>query len=137
MKNHSFTPTQILLIKASEDEQTLSMENLPEAILGFHAQQAVEKLIKALLTELNVPFEMTHDLTRLHKLLDAAGESLPLTPIPLRDLNDFSVFYRYDLLFQYAVPEKEDVLATVRLIREHILARIATLSAPPLPPPVQ
>jgi len=80
---------------------------------------------------------MTHDLARLHKLLDAAGESLPLTPIPLRDLNDFSVFYRYDLLFQYAVPEKEDVLATVRQIREHIVSRIVVLSGTPLPPPVQ
>jgi hypothetical protein len=137
MKNHSFTPTQILLIKAAEDEQTLSMENLPEAILGFHAQQAVEKLIKALLSELNIPFEMTHDLARLQKLLDAAGESLPLTPMPLGDLNDFSVFYRYDLIFQYAVPEKEDVLATVRLIREHVVARIAALSGAPVPPPLQ
>jgi hypothetical protein len=49
----------------------------------------------------------------------------------LGDLNDFSVFYRYDLLFQFAVPEREDVLATVRIIREHIVARIAALSVTP------
>jgi hypothetical protein len=80
---------------------------------------------------LNVPFEKTHDLSRLKKLLDAAGESLPVTPMQLGDLNDFSVFYRYDLLFQFAVPEREDVLATVRIIREHIVARIAALSVTP------
>jgi hypothetical protein len=137
MKNRSYTPAQILLIKAAEDEKTLTLENLPEAVLGFHAQQAVEKLIKALLSELEIPFELTHDLARLQKLLNAAGESLPLTPMQLSDLNDFSVFYRYDLLFQYAVPEKEDVLATVRLIREHVVARIAALSAGPQPPPLQ
>ena len=74
---------------------------------------------------MNIPFEKTHDLARLNKLLDAAGEPLPMTPIQLGDLNDFSVFYRYDLLFQFAVPEKEDVQETVRLIREHVLARIA------------
>ena len=131
MKNPSNTPAQILLVKADEDEQTLTMENLPEAILGFHAQQAVEKLIKALVSQLNTPFEMTHDLARLQKLLSAAGESLPPTPMRLGDLTDFSVFYRYDLLFQFAVPEKEDLLATLRLIREHIVARIAALSATP------
>jgi len=35
------------------------------------------------------------------------------------------------------VPEKEDVLATVRQIREHIVSRIVVLSGTPLPPPVQ
>jgi hypothetical protein len=128
MKNPSYTPAQILLIKAAEDERTLTLENLPEAVLGFHAQQAVEKLMKALLSELGIPFELTHDLARLQKLLNAAGEFMPLTPMQLGDLTDFSVFYRYDLLFQFAVPEKEDVLATVRLIREHVVARIAALS---------
>jgi HEPN domain len=137
MKNHSYTPAQILLIKAAEDEQTLTMENLPEAILGFHAQQAVEKLLKALLSELKVPFELTHDLARLQKLVKGSGESLPMTPMSLGDLNDFSVFYRYDLLFQFAVPEKEDVLETVRLIREHVVARIAALSATSETPPLQ
>ena len=82
MKDHSYTPAQVLIIKAAEDEQTLTMEDLPEAILGFHAQQAVEKLIKALLSQLGVPFELTHNLARLESLLDAAGESLPDTPIP-------------------------------------------------------
>jgi len=137
MKNPSYTPAQILLIKSAEDEQTQMLENLPEAVMGFHAQQAVEKLIKALLSELGTPFELTHDLARLRKLHNASGEVLPLTPMQLGDLNDFSVFYRYDLLFQYAVPEKEDVLATVRLIREHEVARIAALAAAPEPPPLQ
>jgi len=107
------------------------MENLPESVLGFHAQQAVEKLMKALLSELKIPFEKTHDLARLQRLLHAAGESLPLTPMQLGDLNDFSVFYRYDLLFQYAVPETEDVVNTVRILREHIVARISALAATP------
>jgi hypothetical protein len=131
MISPSYSPAQILLIKAAEDEKALALDDLPEAIVGFHAQQAVEKLIKALLAQLNIPFEKTHDLARLKKLLDAAGESLPLTPMQLGDLNDFSVFYRYDLLFQFAVPEREDVLDTVRLIREHVVAPIAALSATP------
>jgi len=38
------------------------LEGIPSSILGFHAQQAIEKLIKALLAQLSVPFELTHNL---------------------------------------------------------------------------
>jgi hypothetical protein len=36
---------QILLVKAIEDERALGAPDLSDSILGFHAQQAVEKLI--------------------------------------------------------------------------------------------
>ena len=128
---------QVLLIKAADDEKTLCAPGISESILGFHAQQAVEKLIKALLSHLNVSYERTHDLGRLTTLLLAAGERLPQTPLALSDLNDFAVVYRYDLLFQFAAPDKADMIETVRLIREHIVARITALSATPKPPPLQ
>lgn len=99
------------------------------------AQQAVEKLIKALLAQLNVDFEKTHNLERLQTVLDALGESLPSTPIPLDQLSDFAVIYRYDLIFQFEPPEITELVETVRLIREHVAARIAALSSPPAPPP--
>ncbi len=137
MSNGPYTQAQILLFKAAEDEASLHLDGIPESIFGFHAQQAVEKLMKALLSELSVPFELTHNLGRLETALVAAGESLPATPVPLSELNDFAVVYRYDLLFQFMAPDKADLIETVRLIREHILSRIAALSAPPLPPPVQ
>ena len=99
------TQAQILLVKATEDEMALGAPNLSDSILGFHAQQAVEKLIKALLAQLNVDFEKTHDLERLQTVLAALGESLPPKPIPLDQLSDFAVVYRYDLLFQFDPPE--------------------------------
>jgi hypothetical protein len=120
-----------LLIKAAEDERTLEAGGLSDSILGFHAQQAVEKLIKALLARLNVPFELTHDLGRLQVALASTGESLPATPVPLDQLNDFAVVYRYDLLFQFASPDLAELRETVRMIREHVVARIAALSATP------
>jgi hypothetical protein len=46
-------------------------------------------------------------------------------------LNDFAVIYRYDLLVQSVCPEKTEVIETVRLIHEHILARITALSSNP------
>jgi len=50
------TQAQILLVKAAEDERAIGAPHLSDSILGFHAQQAVEKLIKALLAQLNVDF---------------------------------------------------------------------------------
>lgn len=133
MSTRQLTQAQTLLIKAAEDEQALGAPNLSDSILGFHAQQAVDKLIKALLAQLNVPFELTHNLGRLQVALASAGESLPPTPIPLDQLSDFAVVYRYDLLFQLALPDVGDLTDTVRLIREHVVARIGALSAAPLP----
>jgi hypothetical protein len=131
------TQTQILLVKAAEDEKALHTADLPDSILGFHAQQAVEKLIKGLLAHLGVSFELTHNLGRLQVALDSTGESLPATPIPLDQLSDFAVVYRYDLLFEFASPDVTKLIETVRLIREHVVARIAALSASPPPPPLQ
>ncbi len=125
------TQAQILLIKAAEDESALGAPDLSDSILGFHAQQAVEKLLKALLAQLNVDFEKTHDLERLQTVLAALGESLPPTPIPLDQLSDFAVVYRYDLLFQFDSPDVTELTESVRLIREHVVARIAALSAAP------
>ena len=125
------TQAQILLVKAAEDERALGAPNLSDSILGFHAQQAVEKLIKALLAQLNVDFEMTHDLECIQTALAALGKSLPPTPIPLDQLSDFAVVYRYDLLFQLDSTDVTEMIESVRLIREHVMARIAALAATP------
>jgi HEPN domain-containing protein len=126
-----YSLAQILLVKASEDEQALNAVGNPDSILGFHAQQAIEKLMKALLACHSVPFELTHNLTRLETALRAAGENLPPTPIALSDLTDFAVVYRYDLLSQFGAPESAELIETVRLVREHVVSRIAALSSAP------
>jgi len=60
-----------LLRKAPSDETILRFDTISDSIVGFQAQQAVEKLMKALLTQLDVPNELTHALNRLKILLDA------------------------------------------------------------------
>jgi hypothetical protein len=137
MSERELTRAQVLLLEAAEDEQVIGSPGLADPVRGFHAQQAVEKRLKALLAQLDIPYERTLRLERLVTVLLASGEVLPETTLPLSELNDFAVFYRYDLIFEYAVPELEDVLATVRQVREHIVAHIVTLSDSPHPPPVQ
>jgi len=68
------------LAKAAEDETLLDAVQakleVSDSIYGFHAQQAAEKLLKALLSVHAVRFPKTHDLHELLNLLENAGETL-------------------------------------------------------------
>lgn len=87
--------------------------------------------MKALISARSISFELTHNLVRLTKALQDLGETLPATPVSLSDLNDFEVEYRYDILYQHAASSQADLIATVRIIREHVVARIAALANTP------
>src|SRR2546426_12530399 len=64
---------KLLLRKAKEDEFTV--EKLvpdpasPDEVIGFHAQQAVEKMLKGVLTWRAVRYPFAHDLAALLDLL--------------------------------------------------------------------
>ena len=136
MNGEPYSQADVLLIKASEDEAALRATGNPDVVLCFHAQQALEKLFKALISSHGVLFEKTHDLLRLVKALADLGEVPPVTLVSLSELNDFAVEYRYDLLFQHESPNVVELLETVRLIREFVMNRIAALAQSPLSPPV-
>ena len=67
----------------------------------------------------------------LCKQLEEAGEKLPPVAVALSDLNKFAVIYRYDSIPSLEIPDRPAIIETVRLIREHVVARIAALSATP------
>ena len=67
-----------------------------EEIFGFHAQQAVEKSLKAWLALIGVNFPLIHDLEELFALLKDQGQAVPDIFQSLVDLTDFSVQFRYD-----------------------------------------
>ncbi|MGZ8245564.1 HEPN domain-containing protein [Methylomagnum sp.] len=54
------------------------------SIIGFHAQQAVEKSLKAVLFAHSVGFGRTHDLAQLGRWLSEVGIALPM-PIDALD----------------------------------------------------
>jgi HEPN domain-containing protein len=66
------------------------------SIVGFHAQQATEKSLKAVLFSHRIEFERTHDLVKLAGFLHANNVTLPVTDNQLRRLNPFAVTFRYD-----------------------------------------
>ena len=66
------------------------------AIALFHAQQAVEKSLKAVLFAHGVEFRRTHDLYELADKLEQAGIALPISADDLGQLNPYAVDFRYD-----------------------------------------
>jgi HEPN domain-containing protein len=90
----------LLLRKANADlavTRTLAADADPhDEAIGFHAQQAVEKALKAVLAFSEVPSPRTHDLTYLVELLDAHGIDVPTTIAEPEWLSPWAVTTRYD-----------------------------------------
>ena len=69
-------------------------EDFPSA--AFHAQQAVEKAMKAVLAARGVETSRTHDLMSLGKAVLDAGLPLPVSESDLLRLTPYAVGFRYD-----------------------------------------
>jgi len=97
---HSREHAQLLLRKARQDEFVLEKliadPSSPDEIIGFHAQQAIEKTLKAVLTNWGLSYGRTHNLGEFLKLLGANGFPLPEGFQEMRRLTPFAVDFRYE-----------------------------------------
>lgn len=92
----------------------------PEAhlsIVCFHAQQAVEKSLKAVLFSHQIEFERIHDLVNLSRLLGDHSIVPPAMEDHLRRLNPFAAAFRYDDDMESALVSQEDIAGLVAEIR--------------------
>lgn len=85
MSSPELEPSQLAAILAQKatDEAVAVPEiednsRIADSILGFHAQQAIEMWLNAVLAANSVAFEYTHDLRHLIGLVEAAGLPFPL-----------------------------------------------------------
>jgi len=85
-----------------------------DEIIGYHAQQAVEKAIKAWLCFLDVEYPLTHDVRALMARLAERGIELPEYSDALMDLTDFAVQYRYETLMAGEAIDRDATLDSVR-----------------------
>lgn len=67
----------------------------PVEIVLFHAQQAVEKLIKAVFSLNGVTYRRTHDLAELNELAARNGIAVPIDRELLVRLGPYGVEFRY------------------------------------------
>lgn len=118
-----------LLRLARRDRDTfdllLPLRKAGLAALGFHAQQAAEKALKAVAVLLGLEVPRTHDLAALGQAILDAGTALPLTVDQLRSLNPFAVEYRYDDELIPAI-SREALAATLAAVMDWAEQRAST-----------
>jgi len=99
------------------------LETVPDEIVGFHGQQAAEKLLKAVLAAHGIDFPRTHSIRFLLDLLD----DHELTPPS--DLHGVTELYPFGVQLRYEAPLDEEPLdrAAMRELLERLRAWAATL----------
>ncbi len=89
-----------LLRRAREDLAAVvamaPLESVADVIVVFHAQQAVEKSIKAVLAARGVEFPFIHDIDGLASLCEGAGASLSDELDGADQLTPYAAGLRYD-----------------------------------------
>src|ERR1700750_178786 len=72
-------------------------ERVSDAPVGFHAQQAVEKALKAVIASCDEEFPFTHDIGLLMQICQDAGVKLPADLTEADRLTPYAAAIRYGL----------------------------------------
>lgn len=113
--------------KAEEDlvvaEQILTVsERCPLGPISFHAQQCVEKYIKAFLVLKGIDFPRTHDIAKLVALLPAPARP-PLTPDEQKNLTRYAAVVLYpEEPLPLTRADAEEAVSAARKVREALRA---------------
>lgn len=88
-----------LLARAADDLHALDVlrtADVADAVVGFHAQQAVEKSLKAVLAAHGVEYRFSHDLSYLNDLLAENGIEVPPELREAETLRPWAIELRYE-----------------------------------------
>lgn len=111
------------LRKADQDMTVLEKwrqdPDIAGEILGFHAQQAAEKMLKAILSYKGIEVPLTHRLADLIDLGKDHGIVLTERLEDIRFLTPFAVEFRYDLYEEDEEPvDFEEIFALLKELRK-------------------
>jgi HEPN domain-containing protein len=97
-----------LLARAHDDffvvRRLATDADAPGWVLGFHAEQAVEKALKAVLSSNGIDYPRTHNLVMLAELLRQAQHDLPANSGDFALLVPYAVMLRYEDLSEDEPP---------------------------------
>jgi len=94
-------------------------DGCPTDVVCFHAQQSVEKYLKAFLVSESVDFPKTHDLERLIALLPPRSRPT-LSVEDQGKLTEYATAARYPGWGPIPLSEARRAVATARRVRKHI-----------------
>jgi HEPN domain-containing protein len=123
------------ILKAENDLKTavhtLALgDECPTDTVCFHAQQCVEKYVKALLVSERIDFPKTHDLERLLGLLPIRSRPR-LSPEEQGRLTDYATGPRYPGWEEILLPEARKAVAVARRARKEMRRRLPSESLRP------
>lgn len=98
----------------------LDDRDIEDDLLGFHAQQAVEKMLKALLAARGVDYPKTHNLRVLIELLALDDIRLPAELTDIDRLTQFGTTFRYDTILAGDVCDRAIWLRWIQALRVFI-----------------
>lgn len=111
--------SEVLARKAHGDAKVLRLlapnDEIGDDAVGFHAQQAIEKWLKAVIASREENFEFTHDLHRLVMLASHGSGELPFDVDLVLTLTQYAAPLRYEDLLDAEPLDRE---ATVSLVEE-------------------
>ena len=105
-------------------ERLLGDRDVDDDTLGFHAQQAAEKLLKAALESRKAYYPRTHNLGVLIELLSGIGVELPGDLADIDRLTPFGTVFRYDEVLPQGEHDRARWLRWIRGLRAFVEAGI-------------
>jgi HEPN domain-containing protein len=105
----------VLARKATEDARVVAAltdsREISDEIIGFHAQQALEKWLKAVIAFRGLREERVHDIGRLLQILEKAGVELPERAEELDELTIYAMPLRYGELIDLEPLDRDAISA--------------------------
>jgi HEPN domain-containing protein len=105
-------------------EHLLAFQEEDYFTAAFHAQQAAEKFLKALLVRHQIPFPKTHDIQRLLDLADRADTAIKPGLASAATLTPFGAEFRYPGDQVADVQAARGALDQARRVREVVLEQL-------------
>lgn len=90
-----------------------------DRIFGFHAQQAIEKTLKAWIAVLEIEYPWTHDISRLLAILEIHGRDVERFWDLVR-YNAFAVQFRYEAFDSVESLNRPAAIAKVQILWDHV-----------------
>ena len=129
-----FDQARLLQRKAAQDlavlDRLLDDPAIDDETLGYHAQQAAEKLIKALLALHGHDYPRSHNIGLLLDLLASLSIPLPELFEAVQTLTPFGTVFRYDYLPLDDTPDRHSWPPLLHALEAHVVRAIEAGGSP-------